>query len=296
MFFFLFLSSIALLVTSALVAFSTVPVNSIVFLVATFINAALMLFFFGVDFLSLIFIIVYVGAIAILFLFVVMMVSIKTKIVNVFSVHSLLNLLKGVWLYFFLFFILISFFNTLYFPENYFLLQINIILLDGLSGIGIFGQALYNYFAAAFLLGGLVLLISLLGSCLLTLEYYFFFFLLSKIASRFLKKNSQILFFSLVFIIIFFIVLQLGASIFTILFLSVSLIISINHVVIMAKNHKSVKVRFLFNIFFINIFLVTLLVGSTLFFKTTILIFFVWKCVVVLWFIWLIILIKLFFK
>ena len=131
------------------------------FLVATFINAALMLLFL---------------TIAILFLFVVMMVSIKTKIVNAFSVHSLLNLLKGVWLYFFLFFILISFFNTLYFPENYFLLQINIILLDGLSGIGIFGQALYNYFAAALLLGGLVLLISLLDSSLLTLEYYFFFF------------------------------------------------------------------------------------------------------------------------
>jgi len=96
MFFFLFLSSLVLLVTSALVAFSTVPVNSIVFLVATFINAALMLFFFGVDFLSLIFIIVYVWATAILFLFVLMMAAIKTKIVNIFSVHSLLNFLKGV--------------------------------------------------------------------------------------------------------------------------------------------------------------------------------------------------------
>lgn len=104
-----------------------------------------MLFFFGVDFLSLIFIIVYVGAIAILFLFVIMMVSIKTKVLNIFSTDSLLNLLKGVWLYFFLFFGLISFLNRVFSKENYFLIEITNFFFDTLDSILIFGFILFNF-------------------------------------------------------------------------------------------------------------------------------------------------------
>jgi NADH:ubiquinone oxidoreductase subunit 6 (subunit J) len=62
-----FINSTLLLVTGALVTFAANPVNSAVFLIGAFVSAAILLFFLGVDFLSLVFIVIYVGAIAVLF-------------------------------------------------------------------------------------------------------------------------------------------------------------------------------------------------------------------------------------
>jgi NADH-quinone oxidoreductase subunit J len=56
----------------------TNPVHSTLYLVCTFLNAALLLFIVGADFLGFVFIIVYVGAIAVFFLLVIMMLNIKT--------------------------------------------------------------------------------------------------------------------------------------------------------------------------------------------------------------------------
>jgi NADH:ubiquinone oxidoreductase subunit 6 (subunit J) len=53
-------------------------VHSVLFLVCSFLSAAIVLFLLECEFLALLFIIIYVGAIAVLFLFVVMMIHIKT--------------------------------------------------------------------------------------------------------------------------------------------------------------------------------------------------------------------------
>ena len=58
------------------------PVHAVLFLILTFISSAGLLFLLEVEFISLIFIVVYVGAIAVLFLFVVMMMDIKITEVN----------------------------------------------------------------------------------------------------------------------------------------------------------------------------------------------------------------------
>jgi NADH-quinone oxidoreductase subunit J len=57
-------------------------IHSVFYLVLAFINSALILIIWGVDYLGLLLIIVYVGAIAILFLFVVMMINIKNEEIN----------------------------------------------------------------------------------------------------------------------------------------------------------------------------------------------------------------------
>ena len=68
----------ALTMFAALMVITVVnPVHSVLFLVLVFLNAAGMLFVLQLEFIPLTFIIVYVGAIAILFLFVVMMLDIK---------------------------------------------------------------------------------------------------------------------------------------------------------------------------------------------------------------------------
>ena len=69
----------------AVVSSSVNSIESILFLILTFFNAAVILFLFGVDFLGLTFIIVYVGAIAVLFLFVIMMLSVKINGQNLLS-------------------------------------------------------------------------------------------------------------------------------------------------------------------------------------------------------------------
>ena len=53
------------------------PISSVFWLVVAFVNAALLLLLLGIEFIPILFIIVYVGAIAILFLFVVMLLNIK---------------------------------------------------------------------------------------------------------------------------------------------------------------------------------------------------------------------------
>jgi NADH-quinone oxidoreductase subunit J len=73
--FYLF-SSFAIL-SSLFVIFTKNPVFSILFLISTFVNVSCLLFLFNFEFLPIAFLIIYVGAIAVLFLFVLMMLNIK---------------------------------------------------------------------------------------------------------------------------------------------------------------------------------------------------------------------------
>jgi len=53
------------------------PVVSVIFLISTFVQAAIYLIFIGINFVGISYIVIYVGAIAVLFLFVIMMINIK---------------------------------------------------------------------------------------------------------------------------------------------------------------------------------------------------------------------------
>ena len=76
-FFFLF-SSIIILSSIAVIS-SRNPVHSVLFLILAFVNAAGIFVLAGAEFLAMILLIVYVGAVAVLFLFVVMMLNISLE-------------------------------------------------------------------------------------------------------------------------------------------------------------------------------------------------------------------------
>lgn len=80
-FLFYIFSSIAL-VSGIMVIRSRNPVHSVLFLILVFCNAAGLLILLDLDFFAMIFLVVYVGAIAVLFLFVVMMLNIKLTEIN----------------------------------------------------------------------------------------------------------------------------------------------------------------------------------------------------------------------
>lgn len=71
------------ILTSFMVILTKNPVYSIFFLILSFFNVTSLLFTLQVEFLPISFIVIYVGAIAVLFLFVVMMLNIKLAELNV---------------------------------------------------------------------------------------------------------------------------------------------------------------------------------------------------------------------
>src|SRR6201999_3631420 len=65
------------LLSSVFTITSKNPVISVIFLISTFVQAALYLILIGINFVGISYIVIYVGAIAVLFLFVIMMINIK---------------------------------------------------------------------------------------------------------------------------------------------------------------------------------------------------------------------------
>jgi NADH-quinone oxidoreductase subunit J len=169
---FYFFSAILVFSTS-MVVLSHQPVFSLLFLVLSFILSAFLLFLLECEFLALLFIVIYVGAIAILFLFALMML--ETKLVNLKR-----NTIQyfPVGLIFFLL-LLIPLFNiiNMHFGDseiiglnNFYLntYQNWYDLIDSTYDINVYGQILYSYFVLQFLIAGLILLLILLGVVYLT--------------------------------------------------------------------------------------------------------------------------------
>ena len=74
--FFFYVFSIIAVASALMVIASRNPVHSVLFLILTFVNAAGLFMLAGAEFLALILIVVYVGAVAVLFLFVTMMLDV----------------------------------------------------------------------------------------------------------------------------------------------------------------------------------------------------------------------------
>ena len=149
------------------VIFSKNSIHSIVFLVIVFLASAGLLFLLECEFFALIFLIIYVGAIAVLFLFAIMLLDLKNLTSNshysskyfVFGILITLN---------FLFFVIEG--------VDYFCVSNpydNIILLpnmhktffneDVISEIFVIGQVLYTYYLLQFLLSGIILSLGVIG-------------------------------------------------------------------------------------------------------------------------------------
>lgn len=162
-----------MLLSGFLVSFSTNPIESVLFLILTFCNAAAILFIFNAEFLGLTFIIIYVGAIAVLFLFVIMMLNIKNTDGLAHKYNVMLVLADFSLAYFFVFLAFLVTKKVFSQQENFLLVHENnlLTLIDSLNNIDILGQFLYNYYLVCFLLAGLILLIALVGSIVLTLRF-----------------------------------------------------------------------------------------------------------------------------
>jgi NADH-quinone oxidoreductase subunit J len=145
------------------------PVHSVLFLILAFINAAGLFVLLGAEFLALILIVVYVGAVAVLFLFVVMMLDVdfaelRQGFLQYLPVGALVGMILLVELVLVLGGALVS-------PETVGTTAAPMPPLEETSNIAALGALLYTRYIFFFQMAGLVLLVAMVGAIVLTLRH-----------------------------------------------------------------------------------------------------------------------------
>jgi NADH-quinone oxidoreductase subunit J len=160
--FYLFASLVIL--SGALVILSRNPVHSVLWLIVAFFNAAGLMLILGAEFIAMLLVIVYVGAVAVLFLFVVMMLDIDfAELRSGFVRYGFFGLLialvlagemviaGGAW------------------SSGPLALDARAAVMpEGMSNIQAMGAAIYSQYLYIFEAAGLVLLVAMIGAIVLT--------------------------------------------------------------------------------------------------------------------------------
>ena len=166
--FFYFFSILAIF-SAIMVITSRSTVNSVFFLILDFISVGCLFIMVGAEFLGMILLIVYVGAVAVLFLFVVMMLNVAQQKNQWFlssqsSRHIPIGLIIGTIIFFEL---IIVIGGWKYKPE---LLEKtnSTSSFEGISNTHSLGQILYTDYIHIFQISGMVLLVAMIGAIVLT--------------------------------------------------------------------------------------------------------------------------------
>jgi NADH-quinone oxidoreductase subunit J len=163
---FFYLFAAVLLASAAMVVSSRNPVHSVLFLILAFFNAAALFLIAGAEFLAMILVIVYVGAVAVLFLFVVMMLDVDfEELRNGFQRYLPIGATVGAVLFIELATVLGGWqlapgavqFHMSPAPQ-------------GVSNTQALGQVLYTDYIFLFQTAGLILLVAMIGAIVLTLR------------------------------------------------------------------------------------------------------------------------------
>ena len=165
--FFYFFSSIAVF-SALMITVSKNTIHSVFFLILVFISISILFIMIGAEFLGMIMLIVYVGAVAVLFLFVVMMLNVtkheirktaKKNLINYKSVASIVGII--------IFFELLVVIGGWKYKETFIpLSSINLNL--NLTNTHAIGNVLYTEYIHLFQISGMILLVAMIGAITLT--------------------------------------------------------------------------------------------------------------------------------
>jgi NADH-quinone oxidoreductase subunit J len=145
------------------------PVHSVLFLILAFVNAAGLFLLLGAEFLAMILVVVYVGAVAVLFLYVVMMLDVDfTQLRQGFLQYMPIGALIGV-----------VFLIELFLVVGSFALDANMVRSpissipppSEVSNVTAIGRVLYTQYLFYFQAAGLVLLVAMIGAIVLSLRH-----------------------------------------------------------------------------------------------------------------------------
>ena len=166
---FFYLFSAVMLASGVMVISSRNPVHSVLFLILAFFNAAGLFILLGAEFLAMILVVVYVGAVAVLFLFVVMMLDIdftelRRGILQYLPVGALLGVVLLAELILVVFKWQVSTHATNVAPSP-------TPPSDAVSNTLALGEVLYTDYVYLFQAAGLILLVAMIGAIVLTLRH-----------------------------------------------------------------------------------------------------------------------------
>jgi NADH-quinone oxidoreductase subunit J len=165
--FFFYVFAIVLIGSGFMVISSRTPVHSVLFLILAFFNAAGLFLLAGAEFLAMMLVIVYVGAVAVLFLFVVMMLDIDfAELRQGFLQYMPIGLLVGIVLALELIMVAASWVMS---PDVAAGSAVQI--TDAVSNTRALGQVIYTRYVFLFEGAGLILLVAMIGAIVLTLRH-----------------------------------------------------------------------------------------------------------------------------
>lgn len=164
-----YIFSILQVFTASFLFFSNNPIHSILFLILLFFESTVILSFLNLEFVSLLFILVYVGAIAVLFLFVIMMLRVKLDEFDVLLFLPI-NLALNSYLIIYMFSYIqpFTYFSSVFYSLDFICFEN---FEENLNETFIIGQVLYNFGMVLVIIAGLVLLLALVGSIILSLDF-----------------------------------------------------------------------------------------------------------------------------
>ena len=163
--YFFYFFSFLIISSSILVIFSNNAVHSVLYLIFTFFNSAILFLLMNAEFLAMTIVIVYVGAIAVLFLFVVMMLNItESEIKEGFLKYFPFGLILIAIFISELF--LVFNFQSFPIPENV-KININEATLIESSNTKLIGLFLYTDYFIIFQISGFILLLAMIGAIVL---------------------------------------------------------------------------------------------------------------------------------
>ncbi|HSZ67200.1 MAG TPA: NADH-quinone oxidoreductase subunit J [Xanthobacteraceae bacterium] len=166
---FFYLFAAVTVASAAMVIFSRNPVHSVLFLILAFVNAAGLFVLIGAEFLAWILIIVYVGAVAVLFLFVVMMLDVdfaelRQGFINYLPIGGVISIVLCVELLSVVLAYVIG-------PDAGKAITAPIPAADQISNTQALGLVLYTRYVYFFQAAGVILLVAMIGAIVLTLQH-----------------------------------------------------------------------------------------------------------------------------
>ena len=163
--FFYFFSIIAIF-SALMVITSRSTINSVFFLILDFISIGCLFIMVGAEFLGMILLIVYVGAVAVLFLFVVMMLNVAEQKQSWFIGKKATHIPSGLIVSVLIFLELLVVVGGWKYKEN--LVTSSNLNLSNITNTHQLGLVMYTDYILYFQLAGIILLLSMIGAILLT--------------------------------------------------------------------------------------------------------------------------------
>ena len=163
-----YLFAVILTLSALMVITARNPVHSVLFLILAFFNSAGLFILLGAEFVGMLMVIVYVGAVAVLFLFVVMMLDVSFADLRKEAMQYVpIGLLIGGVL---LTELVMVYGAWAFAPGVEDSLAVPLLRFEGVSNSEALGRVLYTDYILAFQLAGLILFVAMIGAIVLTLR------------------------------------------------------------------------------------------------------------------------------